>query len=87
MAKTKWAQGFSLVVSRKIRERRCEAGMSQRALAGHVGVTPAAVCYYESASRTPSVDVLIAIARALDFSIRDCFEILEAAGVGQQKER
>ncbi len=87
MSKDQVSQGFSLVVSRKIRERRRDAGMSQRTLASHLGVTPAAVCYYESGSRTPSLNVLIKIICVLGFSLRDCIETLEAAGVVKQKKR
>ena len=60
--------------------------MSQRVLAGHVGVTPASICYYESGKRTPSMSTLMRIKNVLGFSIRDCINIIEAISNGEQED-
>lgn len=71
------AQGFSLVVSKILRERRRDAGFSQRALAERVGVTAASICYYESGKRVPSLTTFMKLKCALEFSLRDCITIIE----------
>lgn len=79
-------QGFSLVVSRILRDRRGEAGISQRALAERVGVTAASICYYETGRRTPSLSTLMKLKSALDLSLRDCITIIEVLSGSEKKE-
>lgn len=85
-SKTSTFQGEPLEISELLRDRRERAGMSQRVLADHVGVTPAAVCYYESGKRTPSMATLVKIKNVLGFSIRDCIYIIEAISNGKQED-
>ena len=80
-------QGKALEVSEILRDRRAQAGMSQRALAQHLGVTPASVCYYESGKRMPSMLTLMKIKNVLGFSMRDCFKLIEAISNGEQKDK
>ena len=80
-------QGEALEVSQILRARREQAGMSQRVLAGRLGVTPASVCYYESGKRMPSMATLMKIKNVLEFSIRDCINIIEAISNGEQEDK
>ena len=80
-------QGYALVISEILRDRREQAGMSQRVLASHVGVTPASVCYYESGKRVPSMSTLMRIKNVLGFSMRDCINIIEAISNGEQENK
>ena len=79
-------QGFSLVISRILRERREGAGLSQRDLAERVGVTAASICYYETGRRTPSLSTLMKLKSALDLSLRDCITIIEVLSGSEKKE-
>lgn len=79
------AQGFSLVISRILRERRSEAGISQRVLAERVGVTAAAICYYETGKRLPSLTTFVKLKCALEFSLRDCITIIKVLEDGKEK--
>lgn len=53
----------------RIKETREKRGLSQRALAGRINKSPAAISSYESNVQTPPTDVLISIARALNVSV------------------
>tara|TARA_R110000824_G_scaffold52366_18_gene145297 strand:- start:1521 stop:1802 length:282 start_codon:yes stop_codon:yes gene_type:complete len=78
--------GFSLSISRILRERREEVGLSQRTLADLVGVTAASICYYETGKRTPSISTLIKIKCALDLPLRDCITIIEVLSNEEKNE-
>jgi len=53
----------------KIREIREEKGISQKALASLLGVSPTNIYNYEIGRTEPSTDMLIKIARALEVSV------------------
>lgn len=50
---------------RKIKEYREKLGISQKELAGRIGVSQVMVCHYESGLKTPDVSRLKMIADAL----------------------
>lgn len=52
-----------------IRERREALNISQTDLAERVGITPSAMCLYESGKRTPKVSVAFKIAKVLNCTI------------------
>jgi transcriptional regulator with XRE-family HTH domain len=54
-------------VGKRIRERRLELGLSQRAIAGK-GTSYACISRIESGNRSPSIESLIAIAEKLETS-------------------
>jgi len=55
-----------------IRDRRQALGLSQRELARKVGVTDAYIALLETGKKTnPSLDVLKALAKALDVDVAD----------------
>lgn len=56
-----------------IRPLRNALGMSQRDLAQQLGVTPAAVGYWETGARKPGMDNLLAMAELFHCSIDDLF--------------
>lgn len=56
-------------VARRVRELREERGMSQRSLAGCVGLDPAAMSRVESNERGLSTGELVAIAQALEVEV------------------
>jgi transcriptional regulator with XRE-family HTH domain len=76
--------GYAVVVSGIIRQKRLSVGLSQRDLAGLLGVSPAAVSYYESGKRSPSVATLLKLSSALEFSMRDCITVIGAMSGGQE---
>ena len=55
----------SKAVGKRIRERRLELGLSQRAIAGK-GTSYAYISRIESGNRSPSIEALIAIAEKLE---------------------
>lgn len=57
----------------RIRDARNRAGMSVRALAGKVDVSPSFVSQIENGKSQPSVATLYAFARVLDISVDDLF--------------
>lgn len=59
---------------RKIKEFRKRLNMTQQKLAEEIGVTAESVCQYESGKRSPSVDKLPLLAKALECEITDFFE-------------
>ena len=56
-------------LGRRIRERRKALGLTQAELAGEVGVTKAAIYYYETGMKTPSLATITTISRVLDVTI------------------
>ena len=48
-----------------LREARTKAGLSMQALAKAVGVSPAAICRYESGKRLPKLAIAKRIAKVL----------------------
>ena len=58
-----------MTLGRNIRSKRNACGLDQQELAERIGVTPAAVCYFEADKKIPSVTVLVSIADVLLTSI------------------
>ena len=58
-----------VMLGKRIAFIRRRLGMSQEALAGKIGVTPAAVGAYEQGRRSPSVYLLVALSRSLGVSV------------------
>jgi transcriptional regulator with XRE-family HTH domain len=58
----------------KMREIRNSKGMSTRDLAGHLGISQAAVSYYESGKREPSFEQIANIATALGVAGSDLIQ-------------
>lgn len=48
-------------LSEKLRELRTKAGLSQRAVANHLRVSPSIISSYETGERTPSTENLLAL--------------------------
>jgi len=67
-------------IGRKIRERRVSAGMSQSALADHLGITFQQVQKYESGANRVGGSRLWDISRALDVPVSHFFEGLQSSG-------
>lgn len=55
-----------------IRQGREKAGLTRAELANLLGVSPAAVTYWESGQKTPSGDLTIELIRLLNL-VQDCF--------------
>lgn len=53
-------------------EARKKAGMSQKDLAGHLGLTQSAVAHYESGRRVPSLDACRRIVAAFNAQGHEC---------------
>jgi transcriptional regulator with XRE-family HTH domain len=66
----------------RLRELRESSGMSLRALAKALGITPSAVSQIELGSKQPSVNRLIAIVNALGVPLSDVFDAAGSAGAG-----
>lgn len=60
-------------IGQKIRQAREARGLTQEMLAESLGVTQAAVSYWEAGRRAPDVDDLVAIADALNIDIAALF--------------
>jgi len=60
-------------VGQRIRDERLKRGMSLRALARAVGVSPSLISQIETAKSQPSVSTLYAITTALGMSVQDAF--------------
>jgi transcriptional regulator with XRE-family HTH domain len=58
-----------MVFAARLRRLRVERGLSQRALAGLIGVGPPVVRRIEGGVGNPSLAVLVSVARALDVSL------------------
>lgn len=52
-----------------IKRARIRKGLTQAELAGEVGVTKAAIYYYETGMKTPSLATITTISRVLDVTI------------------
>lgn len=48
-------------LSEKLRDLRTKAGLSQRAVASHLRVSPSIISSYETGERTPSTENLLAL--------------------------
>jgi DNA-binding XRE family transcriptional regulator len=57
----------------KLAHRRRELGLTQTDLAKRVGVTPNAICMYETGKRNPSLKVMLAITSVLNATVEDLF--------------
>lgn len=57
--------------NKNLKYYRLQKNMSKKDLASAVGVTPMAVSYYESGERRPGMDVIKALASALDVKVSD----------------
>jgi transcriptional regulator with XRE-family HTH domain len=68
-------------VGQRIRDERLKRGMSLRALARAVGVSPSLISQIETAKSQPSVSTLYAITTALGMSVQDAFTEPEAPAV------
>ncbi len=83
-----------LLFSKRLKETRIEAGLTQAELGAMVGVTKVSVCCYEKGTRTPTLDTLVDLANALnvDFSYllgQDGYAVAEqddAYGINFSKE-
>lgn len=56
------------IFSSRVRKRMDILDINQNELADKIGVTPAAISRYLRGSRTPKVDVIVKMSRALDCS-------------------
>jgi transcriptional regulator with XRE-family HTH domain len=63
-----------MLLATKIRERREERGMTIRALARAIEMSPSMISEVERGSANPSVETLAAIVRALDLSLAGLLE-------------
>ena len=66
-------------VGQRIREVRLDRGITLRALARAVGVSPSLVSQFETGKSQPSVSTLYAITKALEISVEDVFDIEDGA--------
>ena len=57
------------MLSENLKNARLENGMTQKDVADAVGVTQAAVHYFEEGVKTPSLSVMIALSKTLGRSI------------------
>lgn len=71
---SKAAVGNAAEVGARVRELRTQRGLSARALAKALGITPSAVSQIERGVRQPSVSRLIAITDALDVPLASVFQ-------------
>ncbi|MCL1812346.1 MAG: helix-turn-helix domain-containing protein [Treponema sp.] len=58
----------------KIRQKRLEKKLSLLNLANELGISHSHLYYIESKRVIPSIDVIIKIAKALDYPLHDLFE-------------
>jgi transcriptional regulator with XRE-family HTH domain len=56
------------VIGVRIRQKRLEGGLSQTALAEKIGVSPPAINRFEKGIKTPSIETLAKLAKALGAS-------------------
>jgi transcriptional regulator with XRE-family HTH domain len=66
----------------RLRSRREEKGISVRALAQRIGVSPSLVSQIETGKTNPSVGTLVAITTELDLSLAELFSDPAAPGTG-----
>lgn len=62
---------FLSILARRIRERRTERGLTQEALAERAGISANYLAKLELGWKTPSVDTLVRLARALGVQVCD----------------
>ena len=55
-----------LLFSKRLKEIRKAAGLTQHGLGDKIGVTKVSVCCYEKGTRTPTLDTLLDLANALN---------------------
>jgi len=58
----------------KIRQKRIEKKLSLLNLASNLGISHSHLYYIESKRVIPSIDVIVKIAKALDFQLKDLLE-------------
>jgi transcriptional regulator with XRE-family HTH domain len=56
------------IIGERIRKKRLERGLSQKALAEAVGVSPPAINRFEKGIKVPSIDTLAKLAKTLGVS-------------------
>lgn len=62
-------KGGKKMLGANIKRARIRKGLTQAELAGEVGVTKAAIYYYETGMKTPSLATITTISRVLDVTI------------------
>ena len=62
-----------MIVGKRIREARLRSRLTQQELGDVINVTKTSVCCYEKGLRTPNVETLEAIAKALDIPVASLF--------------
>ena len=62
------------VLSKRIKKRRNELGITQEELAEKIGVSRVYVGYVEQGRNTPSLEILEKIAKALKIKLSELFE-------------
>lgn len=55
-----------LLFSKRLKEIRKQAGLTQQQLGDMIGVTKVSVCCYEKGTRTPTLDTLVDLANVLN---------------------
>ena len=74
------------MLAKQIKKLRINAGMSQLQLAKELNVCPSAVGMYEQGRRTPSIDILILIAKIFSVSLDYLIMGSEINGAPKVKE-
>ena len=74
------------MLAKQIKSLRINAGMSQLQLAKKLNIGPSAVGMYEQGRRTPSVDMIILIARTFGVSLDYLIMGSEISGLPKVKE-
>ena len=62
-----------MILGKKIKEARLRSKLTQQQLGDVINVTKTSVCCYEKGLRTPNVETLEAIAKALDIPVASLF--------------
>lgn len=58
-----------LLFSKRLKETRKRANLTQQALGSMIGVTKVSICCYENGTRTPTLETLVDLANALNVEI------------------
>ena len=74
------------MLSKRIKILRINAGMNQSQLAEKINVAPSTVGMYEQGRRTPSIDMIILIARTFGVSLDYLIMGSEISGLPKVKE-
>ena len=74
------------MLAKQIKSLRINAGMSQLQLAKKLNIGPSAVGMYEQGRRTPSIDMIILIARTFGVSLDYLIMGSEISGLPKVKE-